>query len=53
VSTVRNQRRRLEPDILQGNLRKLKPPPFDGEHRKVEDVESWFLGMRKYFHLHN
>jgi hypothetical protein len=33
--------------------RKLKPPPFDGEHRKGEDVEAWLLGMRKYFQLHD
>jgi hypothetical protein len=27
-------------DILQGELKKLKPPSFDGEHRKGEEVES-------------
>jgi hypothetical protein len=53
VSPVRHQRRRHELDILQGELRRLKPPTFDGEHRKGEDVEAWLLGMRKYFQLHN
>jgi hypothetical protein len=38
---------------LQGELRRLKPPTFDGEHRKGEEVEAWLLGMRKYFQLHN
>jgi hypothetical protein len=38
---------------LQWKLRKLKPPSFDGENKKGEDEETWLLGMRKYFQLHN
>jgi hypothetical protein len=34
VSPVRRKRRRHEADILQGELRKIKPPTFNGEHRK-------------------
>jgi hypothetical protein len=34
-------------------MNKIKPPTFDGEHKKDEDVETWMLGMRKYFQLHN
>jgi hypothetical protein len=34
-------------------MNKIKPPKFDGEHKKDEDVETWLLGMRKYFQLHN
>ena len=34
-------------------MNKIKPPTFDGEHKKDEDAETWFLGMRKYFQLHN
>jgi hypothetical protein len=30
---------------LQGELRKLKPPSFDGEREREDDVESWFLGL--------
>jgi hypothetical protein len=40
-------------DNLQGELRKLKPPNFDGENKKGEEVEAWLLGIRKYFQLHN
>jgi hypothetical protein len=40
-------------DELQGEMNKIKPPTFDDEHKKDEDVETWFLGMRKYFQLHN
>jgi hypothetical protein len=42
----------LELYNLQGELKKLKPPSFDGENRKGEDHEAWFWDMRKYFKLH-
>jgi hypothetical protein len=34
-------------------MNKIKPPTFDGEDKKDEDAKTWFLGMRKYFQLHN
>jgi hypothetical protein len=40
-------------DELKGEMNNIKPPTFDGEHKKVEDVETWLLGMRKYFQLQN
>jgi predicted RNase H-like nuclease (RuvC/YqgF family) len=40
-------------DDLQREMNKLKPPTFDGEHKKDEDAKTWLLGMRKYFQLHN
>jgi hypothetical protein len=53
VSLVRHQRRRHELDSLQGEMRKLKPPYFYDEREREEDVEAWFLGLRRYFQLHN
>jgi hypothetical protein len=38
---------------LKGEINKIKPPTFDGEHKKEEDVETWLLGMKKYFQLRN
>jgi hypothetical protein len=38
---------------LKGEMNKIKPPTFDGEHKKEEDDETWLLGMKKYFQLHN
>jgi hypothetical protein len=38
-------------DELKGEMNKIKPPTFDGEHKKEEDAETWLLGMRKYFQL--
>ena len=34
-------------------MNKIKPLTFDDEHKKDEDAETWLLGMRKYFQLHN
>jgi hypothetical protein len=39
-------------DELWGEMKKIKPPTFDGEHKKDEDAETWLLGIRKYFQLH-
>jgi hypothetical protein len=52
VSLVKRKRRRPEVDILQGELRKIKPPYFNGDHMKGEEVEAWLLEMNKYFQLH-
>jgi hypothetical protein len=49
VSPVRHQRRKQEVDSLQGELRKLKPPSFDGEREREDDAEAWLLGLQRYF----
>jgi hypothetical protein len=53
VSPIRHQRRKQEVDSLQGELRKLKPPSFEGEREREDDVKAWFLGLKRYFQLHN
>jgi hypothetical protein len=53
LSLFRRHRRRIEVDILQGEIRKIKPPNFNGEHRKGEEAKAWLLEMNKYFQLHN
>jgi hypothetical protein len=53
VSPVRHQRTIHELDSLQGELRNLKPPSFDGEREREDDVEAWFLGLGRYFQFHN
>jgi hypothetical protein len=40
-------------DELKGEMNKIKPPTFDGEHKKEEDDETWLLDMRKSFQLQN
>ena len=32
---------------------KENTPTFDGEMKKSQDVESWFLGMNKFFRVHD
>jgi hypothetical protein len=49
VSPVRQKRRKQEADSLQGEMRKVKPPSFDGEREREDDVEAWLLGLRRFF----
>jgi hypothetical protein len=53
VSHVWRKRRRPETKILQGDLRTIKPPNFNGEHKKGEEVDAWLLEIKKYFQLHD
>jgi hypothetical protein len=34
-------------------FKKAKPPSFDGEIKKGDEAEAWFLGLKKYFRLHD
>jgi hypothetical protein len=53
TSPITKHKRRSGLDELHGEMKNIKPPTFDGEHKKDEDVETWLLGMRKYFQLHS
>jgi hypothetical protein len=39
-SPVKKHKRRIGVDELQGEMNKIKPPTFDGEHKKNEDAET-------------
>jgi hypothetical protein len=45
--------RKYRKEELKGEMNKIKPPTFDGEHKKEEDAKTWLLGMKKYFQLQN
>jgi hypothetical protein len=49
VSLIRRQRIKPKEYILQGELRKIKPPNFKGEHMKGEEAKAWLLEIKKYF----
>jgi hypothetical protein len=49
VSLVKRKIKIPEVDIFHVELGKIKPPTFNGEHRKGEEVEAWLLEMKKYF----
>ena len=51
-SPMRYKKRRFTQDELVGELRRIKHPTFDGEIKQGEYVEAWFIGLRKFFHLH-
>lgn len=38
---------------LSYEFNKSKPPIFDGEMNKSQDAETWSLGMREFFRLHD
>jgi hypothetical protein len=38
-SPIKKHKRRIGVDELQGEMNKIKPPTFDGEHKKDEDAE--------------
>jgi hypothetical protein len=42
-----------EADELKGEMNKINPPTFYGEHHKDEEAETWLFRIRKYFQLHN
>jgi hypothetical protein len=52
-SPIRKHKKRTRVDELWGEMNKIKPPTFDGEHKKDEYAKTWFLGMGKCFQLHN
>ena len=52
ISPVRYKKRRFTWDEQARELRRIKPPNFDGEVNKGEYVEAWLLGLRKLFQLH-
>jgi hypothetical protein len=53
VSSFIHQRRKQKVDCLQGEMRNLKTPFFDGEREREDDAKAWFLGLQIYFQLHN
>ena len=48
----RHRKRKHDGGTLHGELRKLKPPTFDGE-KSIEIIEIWILEMKKYLELHD
>lgn len=47
-----SQRRRNSNEIIQGEFRKEKPPTFNETNVVGSEVESWILGMERYFKIH-
>ena len=52
-SLVRYKKRRFTRDELVLELRRIKPPNFDGEVKQGEDVRACLLGLKNFFQLHH
>ena len=50
-SSHENQRRRHYQNHSQDEFEKKRPPTFNGEIKNGQEVESWLLGIRKYFQV--
>jgi len=53
VSPIKHQIRKQEVDILQGEMSNVKTPSFDREREREDDAKAWFLGLKRFFQLHN
>jgi len=45
--------RRSDKGYFLEEFKKAKPPNFDGEVKKSQDVEAWLLGINKLLRLHD
>lgn len=45
--------RRSERGYFPNEFNKVKPPTFNGELKNMDNANSWFLGMKKFFDLHD
>jgi hypothetical protein len=46
-------RKRKQTDHLEGELKNIKLATFNGESMIGEEVEAWFLDIKKYFQIYN
>ena len=51
-SPERQQKRKRDENVLQGELRKLKPPTFD-EEKSGKVAEMWLQEAKNYLQLHD
>ena len=48
------RRKKYKPyEEISGEFKKIKPPMFNGEVEKGEEVEAWLSRMKKYFQIYN
>jgi len=48
-----HHKERREREYVPEEFNKAKPPTFDGEMRKLEDVEAWPLKTKNIFQIHD
>ena len=50
-SSRKGKRKRHHRDRSPDEIKKAKPPAFDGEVKTGQEVEAWLLGIKKYFQV--
>jgi len=45
------RKRKKSQNFLTEEFKKAKPPTFDGEIKKGEEVEAWLFSLKKYFQV--
>ena len=49
-----SRKRKFKPyEEISREFKNIKPPNFNGETEKWEEVEAWLSGMKKYFQIYN
>ena len=49
-----SRKRKFKPnEEISREFKKIKPPTFNDETEKGEEVEAWLSGMKKYFQIYN
>ena len=52
-SSYGEKRKRRYRNNSRDELKKARPPTFNGETKNDQEAEAWILGMRKYFQVHD
>ena len=53
-SNYRFRKKKYKPyEEISGEFKKIKPPNFNGEMEKGEEVKAWLSRMKKYFQIYN
>ena len=53
-SNYRSRKKKYKPcEEISGEFKNIKPPTFNGETEKGEEVEAWISEMKKYFQIYN
>ena len=50
-SSQKNKKNRCYQNHSCDELKKVRPPTFNGEIKNAQEAEAWLLGMRKYFQV--
>ena len=53
VKKIKKKKKYRHYEEISREFKKIKPPMFNREIEKGEEVEAWFSSMKKYFEIYN